>query len=143
MQQLFHWGKKYLLQYDINNRSELEQHITQKLCNKTINETQEGGQALLKEPLNYHTSTDFTKSAVLLFGTKHVQGFPLHFMAYGLCCDGDGELKLKQTRTYNQSCCVHILVLHQKLSHMLTPQRFLSDKFGERAVGLAVLAGHY
>lgn len=96
-----------------------------------------------KEPLNYYTSTDFNKSAILLFGTKYVQGFPLHFMVYGLCCDGDGELKLKQTRTYNQNRCVHIFALHQKLSDMLTPQRFLSDKLGERPVGLAVLAGHY
>lgn len=45
-------------------------------------------------------------------------------------------------KTYNQSCCVHVLILHQKLSYMLTLQAFQSDKFGDCPTGLAVFAGH-
>lgn len=46
-------------------------------------------------------------------------------------------------RTHNQSRGVHILVLHEELAHVLTPQRLLGDKLGEGPVRLAVLAGHY
>lgn len=48
-----------------------------------------------------------------------------------------------QTLTHNQSRCVHVLILHEELAHVLTPQRFLGDKLGEGPARLAVLAGHY
>lgn len=46
------------------------------------------------------------------------------------------------TKTYDQSCCVHILAFHQKLSYNLTLQGLLSDKLGECPTGLAIFAGH-
>ena len=45
-------------------------------------------------------------------------------------------------KTYNQRCCVHVLVLHQKLSYMLTLQAFQGDELGDCPTGLAVFAGH-
>lgn len=44
--------------------------------------------------------------------------------------------------TYNQSCCVHILVFNKKLSYVLRPQGVFSHKLGENSSGFAVFTGH-
>lgn len=47
-----------------------------------------------------------------------------------------------QTNTYDQGRHIHVLVLHQELSHMLTPQAVLGDELGEGPAGLAIFTGH-
>lgn len=50
--------------------------------------------------------------------------------------------KVIKSLTYNQSCCVHIFVLYEKLSYMLRPQGVFSHKFGEKSGGFTIFARH-
>lgn len=51
-------------------------------------------------------------------------------------------MKVIKSLTYNQSCCVHIFVLYEKLSYVLRPQGVFSHKLGENSSGFAIFAGH-
>lgn len=92
----------------------------------------------ITEHLNHKVQVQVLKVTTVTIKNIYLSVLCFIFLVVNIC----EMMRRLSTKTYNQSCCVHVIALHQKLSHMLTLQAFQSDKLRDCPTGLAIFAGH-